>query len=344
MGNPIILSKKMFEEELIIFDTKRKYDEKIRDEKSKIEQKYLAIIEGIKHLNEILGKNQRYVIGLSGGIDSSVVACLMVKAIGKENVIGINMPSKFNSDKTKNIASDLAKKLGIKYHSIDIDAISELNSKLIIEGLQINELKPIVRENIQAKIRGTNILSNIASQIDGLFTCNGNKIEIATGYSTLYGDLGGAIAPIGDLTKEEVFELARFLNEKIFCDKIIDEDLLPDEIFQFDVPPTAELKDKQIDPFKWGYHDKIIEKLFDYKKVGKKQIVEWYDNGIIEDKLNLKKGILARWNINSREEFLDDLEWLTDKISKNVFKRVQSPPIIVVSKSAFGFDIRESII
>jgi len=344
-GKAILLAEEAYEEELLIIDN---FDmpEMQRKEKPMIEQKYNALVRGVRHMRDIFGikKHPKFVIGLSGGIDSSVTAALLSIAVGKDNVIAVNMPTKYNSEKTKNAARHVADELGIKYLDVPIEELVGLNSKLIEERAG-KKLSSFNMENLQAKIRGTSILSNIAAMEGAIFTNNGNKLEIALGYATLYGDVGGAIAPIGDLTKREVFELAKFLNKEIFKKEVIPKALIPDELFRFaddQIQPSAELKDAQVDPMKFGYHCAIIEKFTDYMKKSPEDIMRWYLDGTLEENLGITTDLIKRWGIDNPKEFLDDLEWLVSSIEKNVFKRVQAPPIIMTSKSAYGYDIRES--
>jgi len=311
-----------------------------RDLPGEIEQKYNAIIRGIQGFDELLGTwNPNYIIGLSGGVDSSLVAALMTKALGKERVKGFNLPSRYNSSLTKDSAAKLASNLGIDYRIIPIEKMAEINQEILKEGDE--EFTSLIEENIQAKIRGTSILSNLASIHNGLMTNNGNKLETALGYATLYGDINGALAPIGDLTKEEVFAMSRWLNEK---ENIIPEELLPDDNYDFIIPPSAELKENQRDPIKFGYHDKLITYLMDYRKKSPEQILDWYLEG--------KKGFCERTGITEKifdiytlgdgKVFTDDLEWFIRTMRLNIFKRIQAPPIILLSRTAFGFDLRES--
>lgn len=350
-GMPIVLCKKPYLEELIIVDESELTKTPIqRIETSKISQKYDAIIEGIRHMKDIRGKedDQNFVIGLSGGIDSAVVAALLVKAIGVEKIIGINMPTVYNSEKTKKVASKVAESLGIKYLEIPIQELVDINQKALEEpdgsGKKLSSLN---LENIQAKIRGTSILSNFAAKNGALFTNNGNKLEIALGYATLYGDVGGGIAPIGDLTKMEIFDLARYINEEIYKKEIIPEILIPDELCQFrkdQIQPSAELKESQVDPMKFGYHDALLETMTDYKKKSAEDTMRWYIEGTLEQNLGITTAMINRWNIDKPKEFVEDLEWFAKSIQNSVFKRVQAPPIIITSKTSYGYDLRESML
>ena len=353
-GMPVLFAKAPYEEELIVVEEKDLGKEALqREEKSKIEQKYYAIIAGIRALKEMWGAENYppVIIGLSGGIDSSLVAALYVKAYGKENIIGINMPTRYNSNKTKNAAKYVAEKLGITYYVLPIEELVEVNNKLLQNADMLGNgksLSPLNLENIQAKIRGTSILSNVAAKYNGIFTNNGNKLETALGYATLYGDVGGERAPIADLTKIEVVEMAKFVNKEIFGEEIIPEVLLPDELWRFrddQIQPSAELKDNQIDPMKFVYHCALIDMFTDYKKKSAEEIMQAFIDGnlhklldyylkdIVEKEIGLD--LMKRWNVTSPAEFIKDLEWFEQTILRNVFKRVQAPPIIITSKSAY---------
>ncbi len=351
MGEPVIFSKAPFRQELIVFEGKD-LDNKgmARLEPFAIEQKYNAIIEGLRHIKDTIGSHEdpKFVIGISGGVDSAVVAAMLVRAVGPGKVLGMNMPTRYNSQLTKGIAAEVARKLGIAYESIPIETLVEENARLIDEvdadgsGRKLTEFN---MENLQAKIRGTCLLSNIAAKYGAIFTNNGNKLEVALGYATLYGDIGGAIAPIADLTKAEVFEMARYLNEHVFHQELIPETLLPDQLYRFreGAAPSAELKNNQIDPMKFGYHDALIVAMTDYKKKGPEDVMKWYLEGKLEEKLGITTELIKRWGIDEPAEFVRDLEWFCSAMERSVFKRVQAPPIIITSKSAYGYDIRESI-
>lgn len=363
-GLPVILSKAPYLEELIIAEEKDFLKKPIeRAEKPKIGQKYNAIIEGIRYMKDMVGmkEHQRFIIGMSGGIDSSVVAALLVNAVGREKVLGINMPTVFNDEETKKSAAYVAKKLGISYGTLPIQKLVELNQK-VIDRLDAdrtgNMLSEFNMENLQAKIRGTSILSNIAAKYNAIFTNNGNKDEVSLGYATLYGDWNGAFAPIADLTKAEVVALARYMNNEIFHDEVIPEILIPDELFRFtdkQIKPSPQLKENQVTPIKFGYHCALISAMTEYKKNSAENIMEWYINGTLHKQIDyyldgLTDGkeigcqLMQRWQVDDPKTFINDLEWLDEKAQRNVFKRVQAPPIIITSKSAFGYDIRESIL
>lgn len=317
----------------------------------KIAQKYLAIIAGLKHVPEMLGWQSApdFVIGLSGGVDSALVAALVTLAYGKEKVWSVNMPTQYNSQKTQDAARSISENLGIRHMTIPIsplvDATQAVFDELDTQCPSPQWMRTLSDENIQAKVRGTSILSNIAGRYGRMFTNNGNKVEIALGYATLYGDVGGVIAPIGDLTKEEVFEMVRYLNEAIFHREVLPESLLPDALFRFgkeDIAPSAELRNAQIDPMKFGYHCKLLESVTSFQKTSAEDIMRWYLDGCLAEKLHMDPRLITRWGIDDPQVFMTDLAWFYEGIRNNVFKRIQSPPIILTSPSAYGFDIREA--
>jgi len=347
-GEPVQLSRAPYDEELMIVD---RFDGKPQErvEEPKIKQKIDAIIRGIRHMPDIQGRaaQPKYVIGLSGGVDSAVVASLLTLAVGKDRVLAVNMPTRFNSDKTKNAAAYVAQALDIPYIQIPIEQLTEH----IAEVLETHNPNPLVQlstlhhENIQAKVRGTDILSNVAAMHGALFTNNGNKLETALGYATLYGDVGGALAVIGDLTKSEVFEAARYLNESVFQREVIPKVLLPDQLFRFrkdQIQPSAELKEDQVDPMKFGYHDAMLEALMDYRKKTPSDFMRWYQEGTLHEHLGIDIALMQRYGLEDPRAFVQDLEWFMKLLRQSVFKRVQSPPIIITSKTAFGYDLRES--
>ena len=344
-GKPVAFSRAAYEPELmLVTDYGLRGRGMERVEEPKIKQKIDAVIRGIRHMN---GK---YFIGLSGGIDSSVDAALLTLAVGRENVFGVNMPSRYNTEKTKNNAKQVAEKLGIAYGVIPIEDIVKTNQR-VVDSVDFDnsgrKLSAFNMENVQAKIRGTNLLSNLAAKYNAMFTNNGNKLEVALGYATLYGDWGGAIAPLADLTKNEIVQAAQYLNKEVFHDEVVPESLIPDENWKFredQVQPGAELKENHVSPIKFGYHCALIEAATDYKKKGIEDVMQWYLEGTMEKNLNISTGLIKRWGMDKPEEFVKDIEWFYRTVQNNVFKRVQSPPIVLTSKSAYGYDIRESML
>ncbi len=340
-----------FVHDKFVHDMQAAYKPKIRQSASPIAQKNASIITGLHHLKDMLGweNTPKFLVGLSGGVDSAVVTALLVQAFGYDSVMTVNMPSQYNSQKTQEVAAHVSSALDIDYHQIVIDGLVDAH-RPIFEKLDNHYPSPdwmrkLSDENIQAKVRGTSILSNIAGRYGRMFTNNGNKVEIALGYATLYGDVGGVVAPIGDLTKAEVFDMARFLNETVFKKEVIPNTLLPDALFRFAedaIPPSAELREQQIDPMKFGYHCALLEKTTSFQKTRPEDVMQWFIEGNLAKNLGVSDALITRWGVDDPVTFIEDIEWFYEGIRKSVFKRIQSPPIILTSPSAYGFDIRES--
>lgn len=284
---------------------------------------------------QIMGYNPKWIIGLSGGLDSSVTAALLTMALGSERVCGYNLATKYNSQKTKDNAQNEADALGIKIRNGYISDIHEATTETMhIYGYTDEQMPTLVHENIQARIRG-NVLSTFSQIENGVIMNNGNKIEVALGYATLYGDSIGAMSPLGDLTKVQLFELSRQINA-YFDKEIIPERLLPvvtENELLWEMAPSAELKDNQYDPMKWFYHDWLISKLTD-SKCNVEDIMESYLDG------SLLHSEVGRWikhyHLDEPKAFIDDLEWVLRQMRIAIFKRIQMPPIVMVTNSAYG--------
>ncbi|MCF7833228.1 MAG: NAD+ synthase [Candidatus Marinimicrobia bacterium] len=197
------------------------------------------------------------VIGLSGGIDSALVATLATEALGADHVSGFAMPSKFSSDHSLKDAEQLANNLGIHFDTISVEPMYEsfLGS---LEKQFAGTSFGLAEENLQARVRGT-ILMSIANKKKALVLTTGNKTEIALGYCTLYGDMCGALGPISDLNKLDVYRLARYLNEQYGYDAIPQNTL--------DKRPSAELAEDQYDPFDYEVVSPLVDDLLINKPV-----------------------------------------------------------------------------
>ncbi len=294
-----------------------------------------GIVYGIKKFFESIGMTKA-VIGLSGGVDSAVDAALLVEALGNENVYAINMPTEFNADITKNSARELAENLGIHYAVVPIqDSVDLLVEKLEEAGFPISGLG---YENMQSRERGAGVLAAIAQSLGAVFICNGNKTETAFGYATLYGDITGALAPLQDVYKGEVYDLAKLVNEQAGYD------LIPQAIIE--LPPSAELSVEQDvtkgkgDPIIYPIHDKYVKAFVEFRK-DPEDLLRWYMAGSLEKELNIQEGLVDK-HFSTKAKFVADLEHKWSLYKKMVLKRIPSVPGIAVSRRAFGFDLQES--
>ncbi|MDE8044312.1 NAD(+) synthase [Erysipelothrix rhusiopathiae] len=299
---------------------------------------YQALISAIRYFDEeALSYGPKWIVGVSGGLDSSVSIALLVKALGKDRVVGVTMPSQFNRYITKNNAYHLSKVLGFKFLEIPIAAMTDATVESMKFGAY-SDVTGLAFENVQARLRGHTLMT-ISSLENGVVMNNGNKIEVALGYATLYGDAIGALAILGDLTKMEVGMIGRTLN-RIEGQEIVPENLIPVELenrVDWEFAPSAELAQDQFDPMKWGYHDLLIDELMH----GRLGIVlnSYLDGSIYES--NLGK-YLASYGLDKGEAFVEDIQWVLKTMNTAVYKRVQMPPIVMVSNCAFGTVYRES--
>ena len=224
---------KAFEEDFAVFDL-----ENLRPCKVEKFDRIAEMYEALKmSLGDFVHKSgfKKVALGLSGGIDSALVAALAADALGAENVIGISLPSKFSSSHSIKDAQDLAKNLGLIYGNISIEKIvAETENALakIFAGLP----RDVTEENVQSRARGL-IMMAISNKLGAMVLATGNKSECAVGYCTLYGDTCGGFAPIADVYKTDVFRLARYINR--FGEKIPENTIIK--------PPSAELRPGQKD-------------------------------------------------------------------------------------------------
>lgn len=291
-----------------------------------------AISEFIQNLPTSM---RRVIIGLSGGIDSALSLALFTDILGPDNVIAVNMPSYFNSRQTRAIAKQMADNLGVRYEVRPIGEIVEAIAKT-------TGTKPDTPSfaNIMARTR-MEVLAAMAQDNDCVYIANWNKIEAAFGYGTLYGDMAGFMAPLGDLTKREVYQLAEYLNRTVFRREVIPQAC-------FDLAPSAELKENQTDPFDYGhlrqrgYHDEMVRAFVEFRR-NPEWFLSLYLDGNLEKELLLPPGRIKELFVRPAD-FVRDLERSWGLFFGSYFKRVQSAPIPIVSKRAFGYDLRESIL
>lgn len=288
------------------------------------EKVYLQTFSFLKQEEEILkalqisikdyitkNKFSKVVIGISGGIDSALVAYICTKALGKENVIGVSMPSRFSSEGTKTDAKKLCQNLGIKLLEISIENIFQI---YLSELTQFFEGKPwdITEENLQARIRG-NILMALSNKFGWIVVSTGNKSELSMGYSTLYGDMVGGFALIKDIYKTTVYKIVEYINQKEGFD------IIPRTIIER--PPSAELRENQKDEDTlppYPILDKILKKYIE------------------EEKHSIQ--IANETNID-----INLIENVIKTVNKNEYKRRQAPIGTKITFRSFGKDRRYPI-
>lgn len=267
-----------------------------------------ALVLGIRDYFAKLGF-KKAILGLSGGIDSAVTAALAVRALGAENVRGVLMPSQHSSDHSVQDARQLAQNLGIQYDLVPIEPLYqafETSLSSLFWAFPAN----LTEENIQARVRGT-LLMAMSNKFGNILLNTSNKSEMAVGYGTLYGDMCGGLAVLGDVYKTEVYELAHYLNKDGAC-------IPPNSI---EKPPSAELRPGQKDSDSLPLYEVLDPLLYQYIECrkGPNELVEM---GFESD---LVKRVLRMVNINE-------------------FKREQAAPVIRVSRKSFGMGRRMPLV
>ena len=301
-----IAQGKVFEEDLFIVDVeaKSKNESQVLPNEEKL---YNALCLGVKDYFRKTGHFEA-LIGLSGGIDSALVACIAADALGTDKVHGISMPSHFSSNHSKYDAKKLADNLKINFDAIAIQNV--VNSfENTLQGQFEGTIRNVAEENIQARTRG-NILMALSNKFGWMVLSTGNKTEIALGYCTLYGDMSGGLSVISDLSKIDVYRVSRWVNEVAGYDRI------PQSTIEKE--PSAELAEDQVDPFDYDIVSPLVDAIIEERKSPKELI----DNGANKE-LVLKLYRLIRIN---------------------EFKRRQAAPGLRVSQKAFGVGRRVPIV
>jgi NAD+ synthase (glutamine-hydrolysing) len=275
-----------------------------------VDEVFEALVLGTR---DYVRKNgfKRVVIGLSGGIDSSLVAAIAVEALGKENVTGVTMPSPYSSSGTRNDARRLAKSLGIDFLTLPITATFNAYKRALAEpfkGLK----EDVAEENIQARIRGT-LLMALSNKFGWLVLTTGNKSEIGVGYSTLYGDMAGGFAVIKDVPKTLVYELSRRANERA------GRAVIPESVFER--PPSAELRPDQKDQDTLPPYDVL--------------------DAILEAYVEEDRGVNDLAEAGFPREVVQKVVRMIDS---NEYKRRQGPIGVKITPRAFGRDWRLPIV
>lgn len=288
-----------------------------------------ALVMGVRDYYDKVGIFQGVLESISGGIDSALGTAIAYAAVGSERLHLYNLPSRFNSPETQAAARRLASNLGVPLQVIPIQGIVDR----IVEDFE-RHLHPIdsslTLENIQARVRGLILMAESNDRCALLLT-NGNETELALGYATLYGDMVGGLAVIGDLSKPDVYRVARYVNRRW------GREVIPKEIFE--LPPSAELKDRQRDPFDYDVVGPMVSDFVE-RGVGPRELVEQFRRQELPEN-RYDRVVYEQYD---PESFLELAYRLFRTMNRAVYKRMQAAPIIVVSERSFGFDLRETII
>ncbi len=258
-----------------------------------------AIVLGIREYARRCGFSGA-VIGLSGGIDSSVVAALAAEALGREHVLLLSMPTRFTSERGRRDARDVARNLGCELRAVSIEPLlraveEELGSTLA------GPAGEIAHENVQARLRGLALMA-VSNREGRLLLTTGNKTELALGYCTLYGDMNGGLAPISDVGKLLVYELGRHVN------RAAGRDVIPASVFT--AAPSPELRADQVEPFDYSVVSPLVDEIVEHRRSRSELVERGYSPEVVDD-------CLAR-------------------IGRAEYKRRQAPPGIKVTSKAFG--------
>ncbi|MBN1767483.1 MAG: NAD+ synthase [Prolixibacteraceae bacterium] len=297
----IVQEMSYFEEDFRIIDTDNTSTKSLQTREPAIAKINRALELGVKDYFEKMGFKSA-TLGLSGGIDSAVVAVLAVRALGSENVRVLLMPSKYSSDHSITDAVKLAKNLGIEYQTIPIQPIVDSFEKAlnpIFDGLPAD----VTEENIQARTRGVLVMA-LSNKFGNILLNTSNKSECAVGYGTLYGDMNGGLSVLGDVYKTDVFELARYMNRN--------EEVIPENIIS--KPPSAELRPDQKDSDSlpdYAILDEILYRYIEQNQSPDEIIAAGYDAETVKRTARM--------------------------VNMNEYKRFQTAPVLRISSKAFGF-------
>ena len=304
-GNLIAQGKAFAEDIMLVdFDNQDSIELNVAKREEKI---YNALVLGVKDYFRKTGHSEA-VLGLSGGIDSSLTACIAVDALGNENVHGVSMPSKYSSEHSKDDAKKLSDNLGIDYQIVSIESIVDSFEHSL--KASYNGTKPdVAEENIQARARGSIIMA-LSNKFNWLVLSTGNKTELAMGYCTLYGDMNGGLSVISDLSKTDVYALSRWVNENSGSERI--------PLNSIEKAPSAELRPDQVDPFDYDVVSPLVTDLIDNQVSPSQLIEEGADPELVED--------------------------ISKRIRMNEYKRRQAAPGLRVTSKAFGMGRRVPIV
>lgn len=290
-----------FDEDLILFDTETQLGDLHPQRVAELELVLDALTCGTRDYVRKSGF-RAVVVGLSGGIDSSVVAAIAVAALGRENVLGVSMPGPYSSEGSRADARQLAENLGIEFLTIPITDVFQSYKNTLADAFR-GRTEDVTEENLQARVRG-NFLMALSNKFGSMVLSTGNKSEMAVGYCTLYGDMAGGLAMLSDVPKTMVYALAELINRK--------RELIPRA--SVEKPPSAELRPNQKDQ----------DSLPPYEVLDR--ILKAY----IED-VKSPEEIAAQCGFD-----INLVRSIAGKFDRNEYKRRQAPPGLKITSRAFG--------
>ncbi len=298
-GEPLLVMDS-FREQVAVIDTKAQGKPGTYQPEERIESVHNALVLGVQDYVRKCGFKQ-VVLGLSGGIDSAVACCLAVAALGKDNVLGVTMPSEFSSEGSVKDSRRLAGNLGIRFETIPVSPVYQSYLKTLKKQFA-GRKTDVTEENVQARVRG-NILMALSNKFGCLVIATGNKSELAVGYCTLYGDMSGGLAVLADVPKTMVYELARYINRE--------RELIPAATIE--KAPSAELKPGQKDqdtlpPYE--VLDGILTRYVDERQSPEQIAAAGFDP--------------------------ETVRWVIAAVIRSEYKRRQAVPGIRISGRAFG--------
>jgi NAD+ synthetase len=299
----LIAEAALFDEDFLVVDLE-KAKPIVPNPAAEVERIYKALVLGLRDYFDKCGFKSA-VLGLSGGIDSAVVACLAAAALGKENVRGVSLPSEFSSQHSLDDARILAENLGIQYDVIPIQTVFA-GAKQELKKVFAGRAEDITEENIQARLRGV-LLMALSNKFGSLLLTTGNKSELAVGYCTLYGDMCGGLAVISDVQKTMVYQLSKWINRE--------KEIIPES--SITKAPSAELRPDQRDQDSLPPYE-ILDAILDHYVVHGRSLGE-----IV--KLGFEEAIVRK---------------IIRLIDLSEYKRRQAAPGLKVTSKAFGIGRR----